>query len=783
MYKKLTFCFLFFALHFIVLGQYWSDHLNMTSATFAGKLNGKLYAGNGVGLFTYRLDDYQVEKITKANLLSDVDITAVAVVDNQLVVGYQNGNIDIVTNGSVVNIPDVKLSNISSNKRVNRFLFNGNRLYCCTDFGIVVVNIERREVVDTYYVGNESENYRVTGLLIDQQYLYAATEKGIYRAEKNSPSLSFYESWKNIGGDILPYREVMLFNGEVVAFRGNFNSTVAVRVLRNETWSQVASVPNYINASVWDSLLMVASSNAVRQLTADFKMVNLFTQYQFQGASNPVVPSIRQLCLDEASQMLVIGDDQFGLVYCNLKGEGIQVAPNAPRSNNCFKLAANNNGVYVAAGGLSSSWNNLNRPLEFSYYSNGAWASYVRATYEDYRDAINIAIDPSSPDSVYLSCWGSGVLKVIGATKEQHYTNKNSLLQNIFNNDSQYIRVGGLCFDNHSNLFMSNAEVNAGLVVKTPRNEWYSLSYSPVDKLHSIGNFLVTRDNILWAGLPRTNRGLFVLSVNETFADQTDDQYRSVLSRSEDRDVRNKGQLQIWDENQEVITNSVFAISEDKNGQVWLGTDKGIVVYYRPSTILTDEYPVASRIKVPRNDGTNAADYLLGNEKITCIAVDGANRKWIGTESSGLFLVSPDGLETLHSFNASNSPLLSNAITSVAVHPKSGEVFIGTDKGIVSYKGDAIEPEKEIADLRIYPNPVRENFSGDIVMEGFSVDAEVVVTDISGSLVFKATSLGGRVTWNGKNMNGTKVNTGVYLILASNSEGVKGVVGKILIVR
>lgn len=783
MYKRLFVGLLFFIFHAFVVGQQWNDHLNFTSATFSGKVGDKLFAGNSIGLFTYHLDDFVLEKMSKTNLLSDVDITAVATHEGLLVVGYQNGNIDVVKNSRVVNIPDIRLNNTVSNKKINRLLFIGNLLYCCTDFGVVVVDIQRREVADTYYIGDESQNFRVFGLLIDQQDIYAATEKGLFRADKNSASLSYYGTWKNVGGDLLAYCDVMSFNGGVIAFRGSYNSTVSIRVLRDGVWSQMASVSGFITAEAFNDGLVVASSNAVRQLTPEFKLVDLFTKYTFSDVDQPVGTAIRWLSIDAKSSRLVVADLNYGLVYCGLDGGGFHVSPNAPRSNNCFRIAASSKGVYVVPGGLTSAWNNLNRPLEFSYYNNGMWSSYVRAANENYRDAINIAINPLAPDSVYISCWGSGVLKVNGATKEKHFTPKNSLLQNIANLSDDYVRVGGLCYDNQSNLFMSNAEVSVGMIVKTPQNKWYRLSYPPVDNLHSIGNFMVTRDNILWASLPRSNRGLFVLSTNGTVHDSSDDTYRSVLTRNEDRDVRNKGPLQIWDENREVITNSVFAICEDKNGQVWLGTDKGIVVYYRPSSIMTDEYPVASRIKVPRNDGTNAADYLLGNEKITSIAVDGANRKWIGTENSGLFLVSSDGLQTIHSFNATNSSLLSNAITSVAVHPTSGEVFIGTDKGIVSYKSDAIEPEKKMLELRIYPNPVRENFSGDIVLEGFSADAEVVITDISGSLVFRATSLGGRAVWNGKNMNGNRVKTGVYLVMASDRDGVKGIVGKILVVK
>ncbi len=783
MSKKFIFCFLFLLLSLATFGQQWTDHLNMSSATFAGKLEGRLFAGNSAGLFSYHLEDYLLEKISKANLLNDVDITSAKAVDDLLFVGYQNGNIDIVSNSGVLNIPDIKLSNISSSKRVNNFMLSGNRLYCCTDFGIVVVNIDRREVEDTYYIGSATENFKVNALVVSQNSYYAATDKGLYRGDKDSGSLAFYESWTNIGGDALTYKDVVLSNDNVVAFRNDNNASVAIRLLINNVWTYVGSVYNFVNAVEGTDGIYIAYSTGVNKLTEESKLVTLFSQYRFQGEASVAGPAIGQLAIDTKAQRLIIGDLNYGMVYCNYQGEGIHVSPNAPRSNNCFRLAANAKGVYVAAGGLNSAWNNLLRPLEFSYFSDGSWSSTVRETQENYIDAINIAIDPSATDSVYFSCWGSGVFNVIGDAKGTHYNQYNSLLQNIAGLDPVYVRVGGLCYDNQSNLFMSNAEVYGGIVVKTPKNEWHRLYYTPTEALHSIGNFLYSRDNILWAVLPRVNRGLFVLSVNGTIGDQSDDKYRSVLTKSADPDVRNQGQLQIWDENQEVITNAVFAICEDKNGQIWLGTDKGIVVYYRPSTILRDDYPVASRIKVPRNDGTNAADYLLGNEKVTCIAVDGANRKWIGTESSGLFLVSSDGLETIHSFNESNSPLYSNIITSVAVHPKSGEVFIGTDKGIISYKGDAIEPEKELSSLRIYPNPVRENFTGDIVIEGFSADSEVVITDVTGGVVYKTTSLGGRATWNGKNMNGIRVKTGVYLVLAANSEGTKGVAGKVLVIK
>jgi hypothetical protein len=174
---------------------------------------------------------------------------------------------------------------------------------------------------------------------------------------------------------------------------------------------------------------------------------------------------------------------------------------------------------------------------------------------------------------------------------------------------------------------------------------------------------------------------------------------------------------------------------------------------------------------------------LLEKEIITAIAVDGANRKWFGTKSSGVFLTSADGETELEHFTTENSPLLNNEITDIAVNQKSGEVFIGTISGLISYMGEATEANDEFSDVYVYPNPVRETYEGPIVVKGLVNDTDVKITDISGNLVYKTTSLGGQAIWDGKNLNGNRCKTGVYLVFLSDALGEKTKVTKLMFIH
>jgi hypothetical protein len=235
------------------------------------------------------------------------------------------------------------------------------------------------------------------------------------------------------------------------------------------------------------------------------------------------------------------------------------------------------------------------------------------------------------------------------------------------------------------------------------------------------------------------------------------------------------------DSENKVISN-VSSIAEDLDGNIWVGTDQGPAIYYNPGQVFDDDFR-ATRIKVPRNDGTGLADYMLGTEIITSIAVDGANRKWLGSASSGVYLLSADGSTKMLNYTEENSPLLSNTIVSLDVDDKTGEVWIGTDKGVISVRGDATAGAYKFRNVYAFPNPARENFTGNVTITGLMRNSQIRITDISGNLVYKTVSDGGQASWDLKTYNGKRVSTGVYLIFCASEDGSDSIVTKMLVIN
>jgi hypothetical protein len=213
-----------------------------------------------------------------------------------------------------------------------------------------------------------------------------------------------------------------------------------------------------------------------------------------------------------------------------------------------------------------------------------------------------------------------------------------------------------------------------------------------------------------------------------------------------------------------------------------VGTDHGPVVYSNPKDVFNGE-TAGTQVLIPRNDGTTNADPLLGTETINCIAVDGANRKWFGTAKGGAFLFSPDGLREIYHFNTDNSPIFSNNILCIGIDEHTGEVFFGTDRGIISYRANATKPNDNFTNVYVFPNPVREDYHGDIVITGLIENTHVKITDISGNLVYQTKSIGGQAVWDGKTRGRRRVATGVYLVFCSNDDGTKTYITKMLVIH
>jgi hypothetical protein len=320
-----------------------------------------------------------------------------------------------------------------------------------------------------------------------------------------------------------------------------------------------------------------------------------------------------------------------------------------------------------------------------------------------------------------------------------------------------------MAFDKNKNLWMTQSEVIGSIKVLKPDGNWI---VNPITiDAPRIGDIIITKTGHKWVILPR-GYGLFILDDNNTPDVFTDDKYKRMAVK----DAENN------------IVPLVYSIAEDLDGNIWVGTDQGPLVYYNPERVFDTDLK-AFRILTPRNDGTGLADKVLETESITSIVVDGANRKWLGTLNSGAYLLSPDGTNRIKNYNEENSPVFSNNIVSLAIDNKTGEVWFGTLKGIQSVRGDATPGEERFTNVYTFPNPVREDFSGNVTITGLIRDSQIRITDISGNLVYETVSDGGMASWDLKTYNGKHVSTGVYLVFCASIDGSQSYVTKMLVIR
>jgi hypothetical protein len=312
-------------------------------------------------------------------------------------------------------------------------------------------------------------------------------------------------------------------------------------------------------------------------------------------------------------------------------------------------------------------------------------------------------------------------------------------------------------YDSKGNLWVLNSLAAAPVNVFTSEGQWRAFGIPGIPGAPQFGDMTVDSYGQKWINVLDNNAplgsGLVVFNDNGTLDIPSDDRSRFFSTGI------GKGNLPSVD---------IRAITEDLEGEIWLGTGRGIAVIYSPGSATTASDFDAQQILI-NQDGIN--QYLLETEVVTAIAVDGANRKWIGTESGGLFLMSSDGTEQIRNFNEQNSPLLSNFIIALTIDQNTGEVYIGTNRGIVSYQGDAIKGEGPCGDVIVYPNPVRNDYSGPVAIKGLISNGSFKITDVSGQLVYEGVANGTQAIWNGTDFSGIRVQTGVYLVFSADETG------------
>lgn len=764
--KKIISIPAFLAATFAMCGQgavgSWSDHLSYSSSFSLAAGGEKIYSSAAASVLIYDIRSSSTTPLSRVSGLNEAAISQVAWCDAEetLAIVYRNTGVDLVRKGVITNIPDIKNKNIPGIKEIYGAIVLGSRILLSGTFGIVVLDVKGRYVADTWRPGTDGETNEVYGSAILGDKIYAATSHGVFSAPLNRPGLSFFGNWDLLAGLSSPaskYGNIAAAGNALFLNKpGAFTSPDSLfRIIPGQAASLIATAPGGSIRSLNSdgNEVLMSTNNSVVLFSSQGSITREITGYGWASANPSCATRYRQrLWIADASAGLVSTTDY--ITFTNHISDG-------PYTNNVADIRFEGDNFYVTGGTVDNAWGNVYRPLQIFTGKGNKWNSKILYGSAD-RDAMRVIADPGDKDHYFVSSWGNGLYEFREGALQKNYNQYNSPLSSIRPGED-YTRICGLAWDRSGNLWMTQSGVPGNLKALTPEGNWITTSLNlnvPV-----AGDMVTDLNGYLWVILPR-GHGLLVYDPAGTPANTADDRYL---------------RLQVED-NEGRVMNNLYSIASDLDGNIWVGTDTGPAVYYNPAKVFSGVLK-ASRIKIPRNDGSGLADYLLGTETVTTIAIDGGNRKWFGTMSSGAYLMSDDGKEQLVHFNSTNSPLLTDNLVKIAVNGENGEVWFGTSEGIVSFRGDATTGKEDYSGVYVFPNPVREDFEGVVTVTGLVENSSVKITDVSGNLVYETTSLGGQVTWDLRNYKSVRVTTGVYLVFCTNEEGSLAGVTKMLVIR
>lgn len=746
----------------------WREHLPYRQVISITDGGNRIYAATPYAVFYLDFDDNSLNRVTKINGLSDVGISGIEYSKeyNTLVIAYSNANIDLIKGDKIINLSDIKRKPILGDKSINSIVLIDNKAYLSCGFGVVVLDIEKEEFPEPiYYIGPEGTSISVYDVTYNpsDSLIYAATETGVYSAHYYNSNLANFAEWIREIGPALPagpFNEIVSFNNRIYVNKSSPNygdDHMFVKV--DGVWQafEPANNSDRYSMEVHHDRLLVSNNLALDVFKPDGTMDYRIWTY------NPGSVSPRDALMFD-NNVVWIGDEVEGLAKVNNIWTSEHFVLNGPDFPDAFSLAASDNNVWVVPGGRTSSFEPLYRRARFAGFVDNNWITIdeKQDTFLlDYRDAYSVAVNPSNPANVFIGTFGYGLLEYNNGQFVTRYTDENSSLQQHTLAPGR-VDVTGLIFDNENNLWAVNSSAESILSKRSPQGEWTSYSLGSAGSGVEVDKIVIDQTGQKW--ILGRNLNLYVFTDNNTPDNPADDRGKRLSDASGNGGIEGS---------------FVKSIAVDRDGLVWLGTDKGVVVFYSPQNVFTNENYDAQQVLIEQ-DGYG--QYLLETETVTAIAIDGSNRKWFGTDRAGLFLMSADGTKQIAHFTEENSPLFSNTITGLTF-TASGELFIATPKGVISYRSESVEPEPTLDRVVVFPNPVYRNFTGNIAIKGLVENSNVKITDIAGNLVYTVDAEGGQVLWNGYNFDGEKVKTGVYLVFISNRDGSATEVSKIMVIN
>lgn len=737
---------------------YWRAHYSYTSASSVATDGQTLFVAGGPGFYTFNAVSGERTTYSKVEGMADVNTTRVGhdLATGTTIIGYENSNIDLFRNESFYSVPDLKNKSFSGDKSIHHIYTENGLAYLSTGLGIVVLNLEEQEVKETYTFSIAGQVFPIMAFQALGTYFYAATPRGLYRANKSNPNLQAFASWSRIG-DSLSLRGLAATDNRLYVLG---DTTLYLLNGSNLDPVYLSRSINHIDAGNGDLLISEYNTDNARGRVKHFSAASQMTDSFDCGFP------LQALILSNSTEW--VADDYIGLAKRKEGNLVDAITPTGPRYFTAFDIAANNREVLVAHGGYTDKSKPAGLLYGVSAFNNEFWRNYSIYSYAPFGDSVSdltCVLKDARTGDIYTGSLQDGLYVIKADGGHEIFKQESPIEPANADFGSTLYPVLSLAQDLDGNIVVGQLQArNHEIALRTPEGTWhhYTTPYSfPSGGLAISAEGLTIDDyNQKWYFQPQGG-GVFVYNDNHTPGNLSDDTYGRLLA--------GKGAGNLPD-------NRVFCLAKDKNNTIWVGTANGIAIVNCPE--LAPSGQCEAELRVVQYD--QFPGYLFQNQQVRSIAVDGANRKWVGT-GAGVWLISPDADKVVYRFTEENSPLPSNVIQKISIDPVTGDVYIGTDKGLVSFRSTATEGGETNEETAVtFPNPVPSGYSGTIGIRGLVANADVRITDIAGQLVYRTKALGGQAVWNGLDYTGRRPQSGVYLIFITNKDGSQTKVGKML---
>lgn len=759
-----------FSVH-ILNGQFttpiggWTAHLPYQSARWVTQSDDKIIYSTEWSLLTIDKGDLSRQTISKVDGLSDIGIfrTQYDLFNDQLIIAYNSSNLDVVRGDEVINLPNIKTNqNIQGDRAIyDIHIVDAESALLATGFGIVELRLESLDF------GFTARSLRMNAVTSTDGIYFAASDDGLYRYDSNTGTFAGdFNNWELLTTEnglpnIYEASDVINFNNELYA------------VIDGDLMYQD-------NSGQFESIFSPEPNEEIQYISADGEHLLMGLRGDRNMSSVILLDQNRnpQLLNDGCINLTLYGiEDQSGrlwyadewdLIRFNESAEGgcQQFTADSPFSEEVSDIVIQGGKAYIASGGIKDNFTYSFSRKGVYVFDENDWNNINQNEYSIFRkdDILNFFRIAPHPDDnkLYLGTYWSGLVEFDQTTEDiVVYDQTNSSLQGA-EGDEERERISGLTFDQDDNLWVANYAAPEPVSVLTPEGSWHSFD---VGSTKNLANVIIDQSNNKWFPVFGISGGVLVLDHGDRIEDPTDDRYRFITPA-----------------NSELTTNIVNDIAVDLEGSVWIATGEGPVIFDCGNDPFADDC-TGRRIKVLQD---SIAAFLLADVDIKTIEVDGANRKWFGS-NTGIFVQSPSGDEEQLRFTEANSPLFDNTVIDLAYDGNSGDMWIGTNKGLQVYRTSTTSARRtHSSNVYSYPNPVPPEYKGPIAIRGLANEVDVKITDVNGKLVFETESLGGQAIWDGKDFLGQEVSTGVYLVFSSTTNlfsDPDSFVTKIMVVR